>query len=56
MAAEQSMTQAITQAATEAVKATIMAVKEAENPVNATRSVQLMPRTDDPALKQPTFN
>ena len=50
------MMQVITQAATDTAKAAIMAVREAENPVNAARSVQLMPRTSSPTLKQSKFN
>ena len=33
-----------------------MAVKEAENPANAAKSVQAVPRTGCPALKQQTFD
>ena len=33
-----------------------MVVKEAENPINASRSVPVVPRTDDPGIKQPTFD
>ena len=43
------------QAIIQTTKAVIMAVKEAENSSNAARSVQLIPITDSPALKQPTF-
>ena len=56
MVAEQSMLYAITQSVIEATKAAIMAVKQAENPVNSARLVQVMHRTGSPALKQPTFN
>ena len=49
MANEQNVTQRIAQVA----EAVIMAAKEAENPVNTARSVQIMPRTGGPALKQP---
>ena len=52
MRAKQNMTQANTQAA----KAAIMAAKEAQNPVNIARTVQVMLRTDGPALQQPTFD
>ena len=41
------MMQVISQAA----KATTMALKEAEKPVNATISVQVIPRTGGPAPK-----
>ena len=51
MAAKQSLMQPNIQAAKEA----IMAVKEAENPVNAARSVQIITRTGSPALKQLSF-
>ena len=37
-------------------KTAIIADKEAENPVNAARSVQVMPRTGSQALKKPPFN
>ena len=50
------MTQVITQEVIEAVKAAIMAAKETENPVNASRSVKIMSRTVGPAPKQPLFN
>ena len=50
------MIQAITQAAIEAAKAEIMSVKEIENPVKTAISVQVMPRTGSPALKQSTFD
>ena len=43
------MMQAITKAATEAAKAAIMAVKEAENPVDVARSIQVMPKAGGPA-------
>ena len=52
MVAKQSMVQAIIQEAS----AAIMAVKEAENQVNAARSIQVIPRTGGSALKQPTCN
>ena len=44
------------QAIIQAAKTTIMVVKEAENPVNTARSVQVMPRAGSPALKQSTFD
>ena len=44
------------QAATEAAKAAIMAVEEAENPVNSSKPVQGIPRTSGPAQKQPIFD
>ena len=44
MASEQNMTQAITQAAIEDTKAAIMAVREAEDPVNSRRPVYIAPR------------
>ena len=50
MAAEQNMVQAITQATTEAAKATIMAVREAINPVNTSSSVKVMYGIGSPAL------
>ena len=56
MAAEQNMMQAITQKAIEADKPVMMAVREADNLVNAARPVQAMPRTGSPVLKQPTFD
>ena len=43
MAVEQNMMQAVTLTAIEAAKAEVMAVKEAKNPVNTARSVQVMP-------------
>ena len=46
------MPQVITQAATEAAKAEIMAIKEAENPINAARSMQVLPETGSSPLKQ----
>ena len=55
MAAEQAMTQTLTQAVTEATKAVIMAVRDADDLVNAARPVQTIPRTGSPVLKQPTF-
>ena len=56
MVAKQKMMQTITQAVKEAAKTSIIADKEVENAVNAAKSAQIMPRTGDPALKQPTFN
>ena len=47
--------QAITQADIEAVKAAKMAVKEVENPVNTTRSVQGMSKTGSLAVKSLNF-
>ena len=44
------MMQAITQTAIVAGKAVIMAIKEAENLLNATRSVQVMVRIGHPTL------
>ena len=44
VAVKQKMIQTITQAGIQAGTAAIMAVKEAENPVNAARLVQVMPR------------
>ena len=52
MTTEQNMIQVMTQAA----KALIMAVKEAEYPVNAAKSVQGLPMTGAPALKQPAID
>ena len=52
MAAKENMMQAITQED----KGKIMAVKEAEKSVNAAISIQVMPRTGGPTLKQPTFD
>ena len=49
----QTMTQSAMEAAT---KAAIAAVKEVENTVNAARSIQVMYRSDGPALKQPKFD
>ena len=48
--------QEITQVAIETAKPAIMAVKEVENPGNATSSVQVMPKTGSSTLKQSTFN
>ena len=45
--------QAITKATIEIAN---MVEKEAENPGNTARSVQVMPRIGGAALKQPTFN
>ena len=56
MATKQNMMQTITQAATESTKAAVIAVKEVENAVNTARSVQVMPRTVSPALKQPSLD
>ena len=56
MAIEQNMIWAITQEAIEADKVAIISVKETENPVNTVRLVKVMPRTCDPALKQPLFD
>ena len=56
MVAQQNMMQVVTQAATEVMRAGIMAAKEAKNPLNATRSIQVMPRIGGPALEQPRFN
>ena len=56
MAAKQNMLLAITQAAIVTPKAAIMAAKEAENPVNAVRSVQVILRVGSPKVKQPTFD
>ena len=42
------MMRAIAQTATEAVKAALMAAREAENPVNTARLVQVMSRTCGP--------
>ena len=55
MVAEQNMMQAITQGAIDAATAMTVAVK-AENPANTASSVQIMPRRDNPAPKQSTFN
>ena len=52
MLARQNMMHTITQAA----KAAMMAVKEEENSVKSSRSVQVIPITGRPALKQPTFD
>ena len=53
MADKQNTMHAVTQVA---IQAAIMAVKEAENPVNCERSIQVMPRTGSSALKQPIFD
>ena len=45
IAAKQNMAQAITLTAIEVTKIVIMAVKEAENPVNIAKSVQARSRT-----------
>ena len=52
MMTKQNMMQAIIEAA----KVAMMAVKEAENPVTAARSVQVMLGTSGPLLRQPTFD
>ena len=39
-----------------ATKATIMAVREADKPVNNARPIHTMPRSGDPVLRQPTFD
>ena len=44
------------QATTEASKAAIIAVREAGNPVNSAKPVHTKPRSDCPALRQPTFD
>ena len=56
MAAEQSMTEAIMQAAIKATKETIMATREAENPVNNARPVHTAPRSGGLASNQSTFD
>ena len=56
MAAKQRILQVITQAAMGTAKAAIMLVKEVKNPVNTTRSVQVMFRTGAQALKQSVFD
>ena len=56
MAIKRNMTHEIIQAATEAAKMTITAFKEVENPVNATRSLQIMSRTGGPLQKYPTVD
>ena len=56
MEAKQKMVQTIQRGAIEAAKAAIMAVKEAENPVNTARSIEGMPRTGGPALKESIFD
>ena len=48
----QNMRQAITQEAIEA----IIRGKQAGNPINAARSLQVLLGTGGPALKQPTLN
>ena len=52
MAAEKSMMQPTTQAAIKDAKEVIMAVTEADNPVNAAILVWAMHRTVSPALNQ----
>ena len=47
--------QAIKQADIKADEAALMAVKDARNPVNVARSVEVMPRKGCQALKQPAF-
>ena len=44
MASEQSITQAITKAKVEVAKAVLMAVREAEDPVESRRTAKVMPR------------
>ena len=56
MAEKQSLIQAITHMAIEATKATIMAVKVAENQENTAKLVQVMPRLGNLALQQPAFD
>ena len=51
MVAKQNILYVIKQAAVEAVKTAIMAVSEAENPVNGTRSVQVICRMAGSVLK-----
>ena len=48
--------QEIKQAVTEATKVALMAVREVDDPVIAARPVQVMPKTDIPGLKLPTFD
>ena len=49
------MSQVITQTVVEAAKVVIMAVREADNLVNNSRSVHRAPRSGSPALKQPNL-
>ena len=56
MAAEWSMGQAIMQAAIEAIKGAILAVREADNPVNGVRPIHTIPRLDSLVWRQPTFD
>ena len=53
---EQSITQVITQEVIEATKAAIMAVREADNPVDNARPIHTMPRSGMPVLQQPMFD
>ena len=55
MRAEQNMTQTITQTAIESAKAALITNRNADNPVNTASPVQVMLRTEGPALKPPTF-
>ena len=48
--------QTLTWADIEAAKAAVRAVKEADNPVKAARSVHVLPKTGGLSLKQPTFH
>ena len=50
------MSQAITQAATKANKAVIMAVREAETPINKAILIQTALRMGGPTLKQQMFD
>ena len=56
MATEPSMTQSIMQAAIEAVKAEIMELGEAHNPVNNHRPIYPIPRSGCPTLRHPMFD
>ena len=51
MAAEQSMMQKIKESVIKTIKAVLMTVRDAENPVNNARPVHTAPRSGEPALK-----
>ena len=56
MASQKDMRWTIMQTAIEANKAAIMAVREAEIPVNNTRSLQTVLRMGGPTLNYPSFD
>ena len=56
MATKQSMTKKTTQASIKASRAAIMAVREADNPVNYAGQVHTMSRSNGPVLRHPVFD